>query len=186
MGVLFVMPTWAAPSELWMQRMLAGLGDELVGVACYRPGEKTWRGVCPTFDLIDREHAATQLRKAVSRCRPSAVLVHYLPFGLQLESTLRQIDASIFVHAHGYDLTWDGRRHEPPHDRRFDGDYPVRVRAMGAWATLIVASRAAYGQLGSIGVPDARVERCPLGVPVPKGLPDRPEVSTINFLYLGR
>ena len=180
------MPTWAAPSELWMQRMLASLGDDLVGVACYRPAEAPWNGVCPTFDLIDRGHAAEQLRAAAKQCRPSAVLVHYLPFGLMLEPALREIDASIFVHAHGYDLTWDGRRPEPPHERRFDAEYPDHVVAMSGWATAVVASRTAQQRLASIGFPSHCVERCPLGVPVPRTLPRRDASSRTNILYLGR
>lgn len=186
MGVLFVMPTWAAPSELWMQRMLAGLGDNLAGVACYRPQQNNWNGVCPTFDLIGRDHAARQLRKAAAQCGPSAVLVHYLPFGLLLEPALRENDAEVFVHAHGYDLTWNGRRTEPPHSRRFDDAYPGRVVAMNEWATFIVASQTAQRRLESIGVANQKIQRCPLGVPVPNTLPERLASPPINVLYLGR
>ena len=187
-GVLFVMPTWATPSELWLQRMLEALRGDLAAVACYRPGESMWGGVCPTIDLIDHDRAPGVLAAAIESFRPRGVLVHYLPFALRLAAALREVDANVLVHAHGYDVTWDGRRPEPPHDKRFDSDYPGNVRAMSRWAKLIANSRFTQQRLEAIGVDPSRIVLKPLGVPVPdaSSLRRRPPAPPLRVLYLGR
>lgn len=185
-GVLFVMPTWATPSELWLQRMLEALRDRLVGVACYHPEDSTWRGECPTIDLVSREQDACILAAAIERQKPASVLVHYLPFALRLAPALRDSGASVFVHAHGYDVTWGGHRPEPPYERRFDEQYPERVRAMSQWATLIANSRHTMDRLVSIGVDADRIVLKPLGVPVPATPADPPDTPPLRVLYLGR
>lgn len=184
MGVLFVMPTWATPSELWMQRMLGALSDRLVGVACYRPAASTWKDACPTIDLVDRARSVEVLRDAIGRLKPTSILIHYLPFAMQLEAAWRD-RASTFAHAHGYDITWNGRRHEPPHEKRFDDDYPSRVVALSRNATLLANSHSTRRALESVGVDPSRIVVKYLGVPVPEAIPDRPS-DPLRMLYLGR
>jgi glycosyltransferase involved in cell wall biosynthesis len=184
MGVLFVMPTYATPSELWMQRMLAALRDRLAGIACYHPGAPTWNDACPTIDLIDRARSVGTLRGAIDRLKPTSILIHYLPFAMQLQDAW-QGRAPTFVHAHGYDITWTGRRHEPPHERRFDEGYPSRVVALSRIATILANSHATRRTLEAVGVEPSRIVVKHLGVPVPSSIPDR-DAGPVRVLYLGR
>jgi glycosyltransferase involved in cell wall biosynthesis len=184
MGVLFVMPTWATPSELWMQRMLAALRDRLVGVACYRPAESTWNDVCPTIDLIDRARSVEVLRDTIDRLKPTSILIHYLPFAMQLQEAWNGFGRT-FVHAHGYDITWQGRRHEPPHEKRFDDAYPSRVVALSRAATMLANSHTTKRTLVSVGVEPSRIVVKHLGVPVPGWAPHRSS-GPVRILYLGR
>lgn len=184
MGVLFLMPTWASPSELWMRRMLATLADRLAGVACYRPGETTFAGR-PCVDLIDRERSVEVVREAIRTLRPSSILIHYLPFALRLMPAWRESGVPTFVHAHGYDVTWDGRRHEPPHEKRFDEGYPTRVVEMSRSAMIFANSNATRAKIESIGVGGERIIVKHLGVPLPKRI-ERSTGGPTRVLFLGR
>jgi hypothetical protein len=84
--VLFVMPTWSAPSELWLRRMLDGLAGELSAIACYEAPVTSWRGVA-VVNLGRRDDDASLARGraalAAATERARVALVHYLPMALR-------------------------------------------------------------------------------------------------------
>jgi len=203
MGALCVMPNWNEPSELWLQRMLAGLEQHLVAVAAYEPTERFWNGHVPVIPLDApwsrwwryarklglRSVPNLRLRRALRSGRLSAVLVNYLTFAVQLEGVLRAARCPVFVHCHGYDVTFDLRKHESPESKCFGPDYVEAVQRIARRAILIANSRTTAGKLVAIGIsPDRIVTRDHgLGVPVSDGAPTpRPTHEQVTVLYLGR
>lgn len=209
MGVLFVMPTWFAHSELWMQRMLQELEPELVGVAADSPTQDTWMGTIPSIALRDPSlptvwtrvgrHLSARLRSqgraygrkallsAMQDPRVTVILVHYIEFALEFQDVWDDTKTPLFVHCHGYDVTWDLRYFERPGKRRFPSDYADRVRHLASRAIFIANSQATKQRLLDIDVPPDRIRVKYMGVPTPDSPPYRsPCTHGLRILYLGR
>lgn len=208
MNLLVMMPGWPGASELWMHRMIAALGPHLRGIATPDPRGHDSEGGIPVIPLGDAPPAAwrrwarrigapipvrpsrtgaDQLRRAIERLGIDTVLVHYLEFALMYEQVWAQVPARLFVHCHGYDATWDLRRHETPDTPYFPADYASRVRNLAQRAVIIANSSATERRLLDIGVAKERIAVKYLGVPVPDACPvrERPAAG-IEILYLGR
>ena len=208
MSVLFAMPNWCTPSEAWMQRTLACLGDNVALIACHRVPAPTWGGRVATLGLWHdepalwrraahrlglpvacwgRKVALRNMAAAIRRPGVDRVLIHYLDFALQFMPVWQESNIPLFVHAHGYDATWDLRRDEPPHARVFPNDYPERVRALARRATIIANSKEMVLRLQQIGVPAHAIALKYFGVPAPVHPPKRSSHGRpLNILYLGR
>jgi len=208
MCVLFMMPAWSAPSELWMQRMIEALEPDVAFVAARKPTEARWNGRIPALAIGDdsprlwrrmarranlpiaakpRRTGIRFVRKAVRSHKVSRILVHYLKFALEFEEVWSCTAKPLFVHCHGYDVTWDIR----PHDRLgppvHAPGYVDSVRRLARKAVLIANSNATARRLFDIGIPSHRVVVKYLGVPVPSRPPKRPtRTEGLNILYLGR
>jgi colanic acid/amylovoran biosynthesis glycosyltransferase len=209
MSILFVMPDWQAASELWMQRMIEALEPNLFAIAARNPTEPYWQGRVRSIDLADPppafwrqicrriclpgylipcRTAETALREAVQDPAVTAVLIHYAEFALRYWNVWANTEKKIFVHCHGYDVTWDLRSHGNPEEAMLPPDYCERVRALAARTTLIANSVATANKLKEFGLPlTARIMIKPYGVPVPETPPEKiRSSSSVNILYLGR
>ena len=208
MGVLFVMPDWHRASELWMERMIEALEPHLVSVVARGTTETSWRGQIPAIDLreyppalwrrvgrrlllplrmIPRRTEAEVLREAVEDPAVTRILVHYLEFALRYREVWAHTSKKLFVHCHGYDVTWDLRAHETPDQPAHAPDYVSRVRELSAKAILIANSAVTADKLKSVGISGERIVIKPLGVPVSERSPTKPERDHgLNILYLGR
>jgi len=51
MGLLFVMPTWAAPLVLWIRRTLDAPEPDLAYIVCRHPRVRRWHDRIPAIDL---------------------------------------------------------------------------------------------------------------------------------------
>ena len=196
------MPTWARESELWMQRMIEALEPSVTRIAAYAPAESHWQGRIPTVAL-----APAWWRRANPRGAPLAwkgmgervlretlvadaidvVLCHYVNFALRFERVWRQNATPLFVHCHGYDVTWDLRLAAWPYPRRFPRGYLGQIRRLADRATLIANSHFTRNRLLAAGLPPERVVVKHLGVPVPGEFPQRrPAPKRLSILHLGR
>jgi glycosyltransferase involved in cell wall biosynthesis len=186
-----------------MQRMLAALEDDLASIACVAPTScRFWRGRVPivSLDLWSDfrracrrvgvpvgEPAGARLAKALRSKRVSNVLIHFADFAVRFEAVLRSVDKPIFVHCHGYDVTWDLHAHTLHGARCFDDAYPEKVRSLSQRMTFIANSRYTAAKLRAIGVDDTRIIQRYMGVPVPAEPPVRSNApGLVRILYLGR
>ena len=208
MGVLFIMPQWAAPSELWMQRMIEAIEPHIVAIGCPSPTEKIWRNRIPAFALQDsppnflrrlshrlripvwlkpRETALDVLRNAIADPSVTTVLINYLEDALQFEDVWASTPKPVFVHCHGCDVTWDWRLHESPDRCHFPFDYVQRARRLGARVTFIANSASTAQRLLSIGIQRERIQIKYYGIPAPSAPPPHLLQTTgLQILYLGR
>jgi glycosyltransferase involved in cell wall biosynthesis len=99
---------------------------------------------------------------------------------------LEECSQEIFIHCHGYDVTWDLRKSESPDIGFFDSSYPTAVVRLSKRAVLIANSQYTKQQLLSIGVSSERIVVKHLGVPIPPEPKRRPLRNSIRILYLGR
>jgi colanic acid/amylovoran biosynthesis glycosyltransferase len=209
MGVLFVMPDWVSASELWMQRMIEELEPHIVGIASQHQTETLWRGRIPAIDLKDyppplwrrvcrklrlpvcsvpHKMEVDVLRDAVNDSAVTEILVHYLEFALRYGSLWANTSKKLFIHCHGYDVTWDLRAHETPDVPSHEPDYVRRVLELSASAIFIANSNVTANKLRAIGVAENRIAVKYLGVPVVDTSLVRPceRAGGLNILFLGR
>lgn len=207
-GILFVAPRLGVASELWLERMLDGLAESVVSVAIfYGPDENSggpWR-----YQHIADDKAWFPLRVLrrlglIQNCPPkrtasdnlfretlspdvTSILVHYLTLATDYSEVWRRTSKPIFVHCHGFDITWDLRAEEDPRLRRHPDDYLNSVRSLPSNVTFIVNSSDSLKRLRAIDIPENRILVKYLGVEVPETLQTRTQSSTgIRILFLGR
>ena len=200
--ILFLMPNYKAFSEVWLQRMIEMIQSNVCLIGAYGTTESLWREQIPVLDLtrlplpihllnkffpVVKDTDIFQVRKAVNYGLCDAVLIHYLEFALKFESVWRSSNKPLFVHCHGYDITWNLRMHQEPSSLRFGSEYVSAVRRLSEKAVLIANSKFTFQKLVDIGVPEERVVTKYLGVPVPEfPLKRNKQNSKIEILYLGR
>jgi colanic acid/amylovoran biosynthesis glycosyltransferase len=208
MGVLFAMPSWSAHSELWMQRMLEEIEPHLVAVAALAPTERAWRGRVPAVTLGLGQPARLgrrllrgfgvkavpyagvvsvgAMRRAVDDAAVTVVLVHYVDFALAFQEVWASASKPVYVHCHGYDVTWDLRQSANPEQTVFPEDYINRVRQLAEEVTLIANSKRTEQRLLAAGIPGERIRVKYLGVAVSPQCKREPKTGGLEILYLGR
>ena len=178
------------------------VGPHLAAVCAYDPTERTWNGQVPAVSLLPPHSlftravrrigftrhggAADSLRKALRQFRPEQIVLHYLDFAAQFEAVLNSCDQDVFIHCHGYDITWDLRNHDTPETPYFNETYKTVVGRLAKRATLIANSEYTKQQLLSIGVASERIVVKYLGVPVPQQPRNQCSGGMLRILYFGR
>jgi colanic acid/amylovoran biosynthesis glycosyltransferase len=208
MGILYFGDDLSRPSVLWMRRMLEGLGDDVaVLVTETDPGPDyasryrtvvvrdgaslaLWRilrrlGVVESIARTSK--AVRQFLVALESDRVTAVLVHYITSAVAFRKVWQRSRKPVFVHCHGWDVTWNMREGPPPGERVHDRDYERRVRELPDHVHFIANSLRTAERLRFVGIDDSRIHLKYLGVPVPKTLPERCyKAGEVTILYLGR
>lgn len=210
MGILFFAGDVRQPSVLWMRRMLAGLEGDIARLVTEQPLGEAWNTRYPCA-VVPRDAGAfvqaamrrlslkkrrvaskaqtNWLAKQIASPQVSAVLVHYATLALTYEHAWAQTTKPVFVHCHGYDVTWNLRSHEHPERPVHSDDYRKRVQQLAKSVNFIANSHMTRQRLLEIGVPSARIHVKYLGVPVPSAPRVRQTTSNagdLNILYLGR
>jgi colanic acid/amylovoran biosynthesis glycosyltransferase len=204
MSVLFMMPNWQAPSEVFLQRMLAELRADLgCVVAINTQGEKFWQKDIPAVSLAQPDNLARRalqrfglpvssrpaqevLRAACRRKGISRVLCHYAEFACQYMPVWNSTELPLFVHLHGYDVTVDLRRHENPGVRVYDDAYVERLQCLTERATLIANSAFTKNLLVDQGLPAEKIIIKYLGVPLPEKIKVHRGTCSLKILHVGR
>ncbi len=206
MGILYFGIDLELPSVLWMRRMLDGLADHVQRLVLEEPPGAEARERFSTLVLDDGSRSF--LRRAARRLHfyervpvpsptldalvaaaeapeISALLVHYTTLAVKYDRAWTRISKPIYVHCHGYDVTWDLRIADGT--REHPGDYEDRVRALPEHLRFIANSHATAGRLFQLGIAADRVMVKYLGVPVPETPPrPAPQDGSLEILYLGR
>lgn len=209
MGLLFLCDSLHTASELWLHRMIEVLEPHVTLIGAARTPDARWRERVPVVSINvprerlrdrlvgrlglgwlagrDRSRELERLRAIVESDRVDRVLVHYLTLALRAEPVWHATDVPLFVHCHGYDVTWDLRHHRYPHRPAYDSTYIEAAHRLSRRAIFIANSRTTARRLTDIGIPASRVAVKYMGVPVPENFPERaPRTTGLTVLYLGR
>lgn len=211
MGVLYFGIDIHLPSVLWMRRMLEGLGDAAKTLAVEYPLTAEYAHYATRYNylplddgsrslsrrlgrrLLRRRHlpmprrTLKRLERAVAAPEISVVLVHYANLAARYVKVWERVEKPVFVHCHGYDVTWDLRVQGNPHQLEHPPGYVERVRALPENVHFIANSRTTARRLLEIGIAEGRVQVKYLGVPMTAAPPrERPVEGEVVILYLGR
>lgn len=206
MGVLFMMPNWQVPSEVWLQRMLEELGNNLVAVVTNdTKGETRWRGRARAVSLISHSTLVNRYWRILNRIKPGSgsfsqrtldreikrsgvtqVLCHYGAFAVKFMDLWETETRPLFVHFHGYDATFDLRSYEHPEKRYFSDGYLPKILRLAERATFIANSEFTKSLLADAGVPAERIRIKYYGVPVQPEFKSHNDSREVKVLHLGR
>ena len=194
-GVLFVGHALDAPPHKWMRSMFRGLGDRVAALAAPQPAP-AWVPGGVRYVRLDGprtgprggpgDPARAALKDAVADPRVGPTLFHFLNRAVPYLDLWDGAGKPVFVHVHGYDVTWDMRRHDAGTPPAHPADYLDRVRAAPASTRFIAAGAEVRGRLLAAGVAADRVHLKPPGVKLCERPAPRPAGGPVRLLYLGR
>lgn len=208
MSVLYFVDDLLPPSVLWMRRMLEFLGDDVSVLAAekdpgthYRErwpvvdvregfGVTAWR-VSRRLGLIPSVRKSSKAIRALARAYRSdsvdRVLVHFLTQAIKYDRVWSQARKPVFVHCHGYDVTWDLRLHDAPDQMAHETDYVDRVLGLPDYVHFIANSQVTMKRISDIGIAESRIHLKYLGASVGASPPAmRASKDEVTILYLGR
>lgn len=185
MSVLLMAPSLPSPSQAWMIRSLDLLGDDMCSVAVWNADKvKTWRGKARVVSLIQPRSRLDRIRSRLGRrthnttdyilCNEinkpdvTCILCHYGAFAVHFMDIWKKTTVPLFVHFHGYDVTFDLRREDDPERRFHDGSYLEKILRLADRAILIANSYFTKGLMLDAGIPEERIEVKHLGTSVPR------------------
>jgi glycosyltransferase involved in cell wall biosynthesis len=162
-----------AASETWMWRQLQLLSQFDLHVFTIIPFNGDNNGIKITtigahFDFgfriskllanpdISKLHQR-RLLKQLKSIEPDAILFHYIEFTLGFGQVLKMYKDKVFIHCHGYDITWDLRFHHDPEKMKFEASYVEAVRRISESVRFIANSINTKNHLLEIEVPHERI-----------------------------
>jgi len=184
-------------SHVWLRRQLLDMAPLVRTVITEAGGSREISNSFPSFELVKLDGSSGlnrrlrrlliqgQIAYALEQPGVRAALVHYLTFATKYTRAWGWTRTPVFVHCHGYDVTWDLRSWQtgnPVHE----AEYVDAVLALPANVEFIANSHWTRGKLAAIGVPTSRVHVKYFGIEVPDTPPDRVEHPDVRILYLGR
>lgn len=204
-----MMPNWAAASEVWMQRMLELLADDLGAVVAWgTDGNSSWRNSVRSVALrqpprsiryatsIANRLGLTLMRQSLQpgavlqaelkRSGITHILCNYGELAVAFMDTWDVVDLPLFVHFHGYDATFDICVDSCPGKEYFPDTYLPAIRLLSKRAVFIANSVYTKSLLESAGVAPNRIEVKYFGVPVPPHKKQHTDDSWVTVLHLGR
>lgn len=197
-----MMPNWIKPSEVWMQRMIEQLQDDIILIASEN-AESSWRSKIEGYRLSpDSESKAwwympvrsigfhkksreETLISLVRKRRINKVVVNYATYAVRKLALLEKLDADIFIHCHGWDVAFDGYQDDPPHLPLHKSDYPKQLVEISKNFRFIANSNYTKDKLISIGINEKRIALKYFGVEKMMPIEIKGD-KTVNILYLGR
>ncbi len=190
-------PALASPSHLWMRRQIDLLKD-YVGVIVTDDGHgnavppehrlkeiSSPRWPLSRVDRLRRWNTKRQLRQVFNQKEISTVLIHYLTRLVEFESIWPELGKPLFVHCHGYDVTWNLK--DPHSNERIHSEsYIKSILRLAEKVQFIANSHWTERQLLQIGIPDTRIHVKYFGISCPPTALERPTRKELTVLYLGR
>ena len=201
MSVLVLIPHWPGASEVWLRRMIDAIEGDVCAIATFSPPRKDWNGRVPVVDLMPgaaRFAAKAKikwlpgigngaLRRILNEFNVTSVFCHYMNFAVAFSDVWKSVDVPLYIHCHGYDVTWDLRIAAFPMFRRFRPGYKGRALELAERSHVVVNSSMAKSRLVADGFSEKGITVKYIGVPVPRE-PRTPENTSaeLNVLFLGR
>jgi glycosyltransferase involved in cell wall biosynthesis len=207
-SLLFLAPKLDTISQLWLQRMMQAIERHVVAIGCENHKQTDWNQI-PIFSLkelpgtfsrkvqrrlgilkkptsaIQRGERLLRLLKKLPNVRK--ILINFINYAVSFEPELSSIKLPIYVHAHGFDSTWDLRLFENPERHQHPADYVDKVRKLGEYVTFIVNSQVSQKRLTDIGIHPDRIRIKYMGVPIsPEPIQRDLHKQPLTILYLNR
>ena len=180
MSILHIALGITEPSTLWMRRQLDMINDEvsyiftdIPGVKAYRKKYKCaviWRSHNKLLNRVLHLYNVARLYALIHRKKVHTIYIHYATTAVLYKRVIHSTRKKVFVHCHGYDVTWDYKLSGlPVHSK----DYVEHIRNMPDNVIFIANSKRTLKRLLDIGIPQERTVLKYLGVEVPKQFPEK-------------
>lgn len=203
MKLLYLTPTYNSYSEVWQQRHLEMLKEHVFCIATNNANEDKWNGKIPIISLNPETKLITKIRrhlkfginnkdaidKSVERLinKSDTVFVQYLSYAERLLDVLNSCQKPVYIHAHGFDITWDLRFHDDPNKKMHDSGYVENIKKFKDHVCFIANSNDTKSKLMDIGIDEERIHLKYLGTEIhEEQAGSLKTISDFNLLFLGR
>lgn len=189
--------------------MMENIKDYIGGVAVDDSfGNNFWKNQTPIYSLDPSEREIKYFSKLFSRLslgltkshnKPDhilksilhdhsykAVFCQYGTYAAKFMNVWRKTDIPLFVHFHGYDLTFDLRRSEDSNQRRFNDEYFENIKELSQRAIFISNSKFTTNRLIEAGIESDRIRLKYFGIPLPENPHMHENTAGLQILHLGR
>jgi glycosyltransferase involved in cell wall biosynthesis len=202
-GILFFVPNWEKPSELWLNRMIFNIEDLVIGIVCPDKKSRRWGNKIPGISAtLNNKYFAKIVKKILSKrlfkklsnyfllkkinCNNvNAVSIHYLTLAVTYLNVVLKIQKPVYIHCHGYDVTWDLMDSMNPGKKVHPDDYIESVKKLAHTSFFIANSFNTLNNLKKIGIPNDRIYLCNYGIPINNYIRKK-HSDELTILYLGR
>lgn len=204
MKVAYIMQNYSAASELWLQRQLEMLKDNIVFIAAIDNKERYWKNRLPVINLYSdypfykklliklkllrvrtpQERYNEVLQNTFKKNKVDVILINYLTLAYELKETLLTTKLPIVIHTHGYDITWD-LLSTASGARVYDESYFKFARDISKKSLLIANSNHSKNKIAEIGINKNNILVKKFGVPI-EGRVRSAKVEAIKILFIGR
>ncbi len=193
MKIALITNSYKSPTELWIWRQVDFLREIIgyVGVLeqIYEQKEDNF----PVVSLLDENpqialnpfFLSRKLYVLEKQYNIDAYYIYFLTNAYLLKDYISLTDKKVFVHCHGYDLTWDLKHHQNPWKNYHSQEYISFTSNMQNQIVFITDSEHAKLQLILRGIDENRIRVLYFGVPI-EGVNQSKNDELIKILFLGR
>lgn len=201
--ILLLSPKYLAKSELWIWRQIDYLKPYLSFIGVQDPIAKKEHSNIPIINLLKTRNIFRLLinkiknrnsqqyilnfniNKIAKNYKFNTFYIHYLTQAYQLRRVLLSTEKNIYIHCHGYDVTWNLRKKEFPFDKFYHEEYLNFARTIQHKAIFIANSSFTKRNLMSIGIQKDKIRVLKFGVNTNSLIPKKSN-KIIKILFLGR
>jgi len=202
-GILFFVPNWEKPSELWLNRMIFNIEDMVIGIVCPNQKSHLWGNKIPGISTaLNNNYFIKMVKKILSKTlfkklsnyillkkinsnNVNAVSIHYLTLAVTYLNVVLKIQKPVYIHCHGYDVTWDLMDSTNPQEKIHPDDYIEKVKKLAESSFFIANSFNTLNNLKKIGISEDRIYVCNYGIPISNYIRKK-HSDELTILYLGR
>lgn len=194
MKIAVITNSYKSPTELWLWRQVEFMKGN-IGYIGILDGirERQEEGI-PVVGLISAGNAKTtahpffllrRLSELEKQYGIDTYYIHYLTSAYILREFIALTGKKVFVHCHGYDLTFDMKQHQNPALNYHPWGYTAFTENLPKKITYITDSQHSKELVTSRGISAAKVKVLYFGVPVEEMNPLKKN-DLIKILFLGR
>ncbi|WP_299778165.1 glycosyltransferase family 4 protein [uncultured Formosa sp.] len=200
MKLIIVARQLGIQSEHWLKRQIELLKDQIELVVVLGKSSVTHVSGVPVKSLAFEhelkykvltkifskdilEYKKTKLQHIIEHSNADLVMFHYIDFALNFKDIIQNTNKQCYVYCHGYDVTWDLRKHNNPNEKVFLSEYTDKVLELSHGVQFIANSKSTQNKLTSIGVKHEKIKTKYFGVEKNEF---RPIPSEFTLLFLGR
>jgi glycosyltransferase involved in cell wall biosynthesis len=201
--IALLSPNFQAKSETWIWRQINYLKSHISFVGVQQPVPSNHNLNIPVKNLLAIPNIKTRIINKIKKTPYNHQLlieynlnnlekstgfntyyIHYLTQAYQLKERLLKTKKDIFIHCHGYDVSWNFRSLEYPFDYIYDEDYKDFARKIQNKAIFIANSEYTKENIKSIGISPEKIKVLRFGTEIVN--PKEKKRSPFKILYLGR
>ncbi len=203
-GIIYLTPTYNSVSEVWQQRHIQMLSEHIEKIVTIDTDERKWQNKIPVVNINPDKTLLVRIKKKLNinfdsnkvlsdkldnlLNKDNIIFIQYLNFAVKFKDTINKCTNNVYIHVHGFDITWDLRQHNNPSNPAHNKNYIDTVKQLDEKVKFIANSNNTRLKLEEIGIPEHRIMVKYLGTEILASNRDDNMIKsdTLNVLYLGR
>lgn len=193
MKIAIITNSYKTPTELWLWRQVGFMKENIGYIGILDKIREQEEENIPVVSLVTEKGHSTfhpffllrRLAELEKKYEIDVYYIHYLTNAYILRDFISLTGKKVFVHCHGYDLTFDMKQHQNPSVNLHPQGYLGFTSNLPGNIVYITDSKHSKNLLISRGVPARQIKVLYFGVPV-EGINPLKNNTPVKILFLGR